>query len=968
MKHRQLPYSFFTACVVVLCMTMCGCSTKKNTAGTRFWHSFTARYNTYFNGNEAYKTGLCEKEKSHNDNFTTRIPVFLVGNEQSRLTGKGQFETTITKCEKAIQLHSIKRRPQVKADKRRSPKMKAYLSRKEFNPFLKNAWLLMGRAQFQKGDFLEAASTFSYITRHYAAEPEVVAEARIWLARSYAQENWYYDAEDALGRLKNDSLAPRLRKEKDATTADLLLRQGRLQEALPYLKQTARKEKRKLQKARLYFLLGQVETELGHDAAAYKAYQKSLRQSPPYPMAFSARIKQTEVSAPGKGGKKAVAKLKRMARSANNKDFLDQVYYAMGNVYLMDADTLAAISAYEQGRAKSKKSGIEKGILLLRLGELYWERAEYDKAQACYGEAIGMIDKTYQGYEDISRRSKVLDRLVPHTSAIHLQDSLLALSVMSDDERNAAIDRVIEILKKKEEAERRARADSVADAAKAAGGGGNNATNKPTTDNQDAKTWFFYNPMMVAQGKEAFQKSWGRRKNEDNWRRSNRTVLASTDNDSEDDNTEEQTEEATDSASHSPEEKKTQEEADDPHKRAYYMAQIPFSEEAKAACHTIIQDALYEAGVIEKDQLEDFPLAARTLTRLERDYPQFERREDVLYQLFLLYSRWQKATEADHYRHLMATEYPESPTSRTINDPDYEYNARYGAAIEDSLYKATYEAWMAHNGAEVERNFAVSTNRFGTGANRPKFIFVHALSRLQTAPIDSVCAELKELVKNYPDNEVSEPAGMLVKGLESGRRPGTGGYDIGSLWARRTALSNAAVDEAGKVKALSADRDVPFVCLMAFPTDSIRSGQLLYDVAHFNFGGYMVRNFTLSTQEEDSLSQIRIGGFNSYDEAHLYVQDLAQAIRPAQYGGLLRVVIISESNLALLGTTYSFDDYAAFYDRTFAPLKLNPTLPLDEQDLPIEQRYEDEYTPDEPGKSDDQPTETDNDGGEWYTP
>ena len=125
MKHRYLPYTFLTACIVVLGMTMCGCSTKKNTAGTRFWHSFTARYNTYFNGNEAYKTGLSEKEKGHSDNFTTRIPVFLVGNEQSRLTGKGQFETAITKCEKAIQLHSIKRRPQVNGNKRRSPKMKA---------------------------------------------------------------------------------------------------------------------------------------------------------------------------------------------------------------------------------------------------------------------------------------------------------------------------------------------------------------------------------------------------------------------------------------------------------------------------------------------------------------------------------------------------------------------------------------------------------------------------------------------------------------------------------------------------------------------------------------------------------------------------------------------------------------------------------------------------------------------------
>ena len=98
------------------------------------------------------------------------LPFFIVENEKSAQLGASNFETTITKCEKAIHLHSIKRRPVVSANKTRTPKMKAYLSRKEFNPFLKNAWLLMGKAQYQKGDFAAAASTFSYITRLYAAE------------------------------------------------------------------------------------------------------------------------------------------------------------------------------------------------------------------------------------------------------------------------------------------------------------------------------------------------------------------------------------------------------------------------------------------------------------------------------------------------------------------------------------------------------------------------------------------------------------------------------------------------------------------------------------------------------------------------------------------------------------------------------------------------------------------------------
>ena len=165
MKHSSRHILFGILATFLPLLLLTSCSSKKNTGATRFWQSFNTRFNVYFNGSEAYKAGLEEKEKGNKDNYTETLPLFPVGNEKSKTLGKSNFETAITKCQKAIQLHSIKRRPIVKGNKRKSPKMKAYLSRKEFNPFLKNAWLLMGKAQFQKGDFLEAAATFSYIAR-----------------------------------------------------------------------------------------------------------------------------------------------------------------------------------------------------------------------------------------------------------------------------------------------------------------------------------------------------------------------------------------------------------------------------------------------------------------------------------------------------------------------------------------------------------------------------------------------------------------------------------------------------------------------------------------------------------------------------------------------------------------------------------------------------------------------------------
>lgn len=964
--------------LLAACTLLTACSTRKNTAGTRFWHSFTARFNTYYNGNEAYKEGRLAQEKGNRDNFTERLPFFMVGNEDTRALGKSNFETAITKCEKAIQLHSIKRRPSVSPNRRRSPEMRAYLKRQEFNPFLKNAWLLMGRAQFQKGDFIEAASTFSYITRHYAQEPDVVAEARIWLARCYSGLEWFYDAEDALGKLALDSVPPRLRREQDATMADLLLRRGELAEALPYLERSARKAPRKLQKARLYFLLGQVKQALGDRAGAYQALKKCLRQSPPYELAFNARILQTEVLADGKEGLKMISRLRRMARSANNKDYLDQVYYAMGNIYLTQGDTAQAIGAYERGRKGSTRNGADKGVLLLRLGEVYWDQGRYDLAQSCYGEAVGLIEKDNAAYAGAVKRSEVLDELVPYTSAVALQDSLLELSVMSETDRNAAIDRVIEALKKKEEEERRARSDSAADARAAQNAASGGAASMPGTSAGgtapgDKDTWYFYNPMAVAQGKQQFQRVWGRRKNEDNWRRANRSVLSDIGND-EYDYAAQDSIDAADAAADSlalqggDEGAASDSAQNDPHQREYYLKQIPFTEEAKEASRAIIMDGLYNAGLIEKDKLEDFPLAARTLTRLYRDYPTFEKLNDVYYQLFLLYSRWGRTAEAETFRRRLAEQFPDDPMTRVITDPDFEHNARFGREIEDSLYTATYEAYRRRDNAAVARNFERSTAQFPTGANRPKFILVHALSRLGSADAKDIAAELRELVKQYPESDVSEMAGLIVKGLESGRTIGSGGFDIGSLWSRRSAAAQAAVDSAGRRKALSAERDVPFVCILAFPADSLDAGQVLYDLAHFNFTGFVVRNFDITQQTEGGITQFRIGGFNSFEEAHTYAQQLYTAPEAKDLMGRARLFLISRTNLELLGSTYSFDDYKAFYDKAFAPIQLNPQLPLDLRDMPVDQHYEDEYTPEQLDEMDDDADDNggENDGGEWY--
>ena len=337
------------ASLAVLLFAFAACSTKKNTSGTRFYHAMTARFNTYFNGSEAFKEGVFAQQDGHKDNYTELLPIFNVRDKKTAGIGKSNFETAIEKCEKAIKQHSIKAKPKTNVNKRKTAEDKAYLARKEFNPFLRHAWLLMGKAQFQQGDFIEAASTFNYICSLYAGQPEVVSVARAYLARCYVELEWPYDAEDALRRIRRDSIEGDGEKEYNASYADYLILVEQYKEAIPYLQSTIKKERNKQQRARLNYLLGQLYHETGNDAEAYKALRRVIRANPTYELSFSAQILQTEVMAEGNHNK-VVKKLKRMARNKKNKDYQDQIYYALGNIYLANKDTAHCIGAYEKGK------------------------------------------------------------------------------------------------------------------------------------------------------------------------------------------------------------------------------------------------------------------------------------------------------------------------------------------------------------------------------------------------------------------------------------------------------------------------------------------------------------------------------------------------------------------------------------------------------------------------------------------
>ena len=937
-----------------------GCSTKNNTSKSRFWHSFTARYNTYYNGSQAFIDGSLEKEKGNKDNYTELLPLYPVGNKQSREIGKGQFDRAIEKMEKAIKQHSIKAKPDWNKSRRKTAKDREWLGRKEYNPFIWKAWLLMGKAQFQKGAFDEAAATFSYMSRLYQTQPLQNSIARAWLAKSYTELDWLYDAEDIIRNMSRDSMHQRSVKDWDYTYANYYVRNGELEKALPYLRKVIKHENRKTQKAREWFLMGQIQTAMGHQQEAYKAYQHVIRQNPPYELEFNARIAQTEVMA-ASNSKGMISKLKHMARNENNKDYLDQVYYAMGNIYLLQKDTANAIGAYEKGNEKGTRNGIEKGVLLLRLGGLYWDMEKYADAQRCYGSAIGMLDKERPDYEELSYRSKVLDELVPFTEAIHLQDSLQELAKMPEEKRLEAIDRVIEALKKKEKEEREKAQEAEVEkqlAQRGAQGNRTNTPNRPTpgTTTQGNGQWYFYNPMAVNQGKQNFQKQWGKRENTDDWRRVNRTVVNLAMNN-------EETPESPDSLANleapaiadSISGKQTAEAdsaANDPHKREYYLAQIPFTEDQVAASNDIIKDGLFHAGIIFKDKLNNLNLSEKHLLRLTNNFGDFPQLDEAWYHLFLLYSIQGKQELADNCLSHLKADFPESQWTVLLSDPHFVENSRFGIHIEDSLYAATYDAFKSNRYQEAQGNAVLATERFPLGANQPKFLFISGLSKLNEGDGQGCVELLKQVVEKYPQSEVSEMAGMIVKGVQEGRKLHGGKFDLGDVWSRRDITM--ASNDSTSTDTLSAERNTNFLFILAYQPDSLNENQLLFEMARYNFTNFLVRNFDLQIEQDGELHRIVVSGFLNYDEALQYARKLHAASDLGETLRQCRSLVISQQNLALLGTRFSYDDYDDFYRKTFQPLQISDeqllTIPEtidqpEEEEEPVEEEEEEDDSP-----------------------
>ena len=913
-EKLRIKCLILTIILVSICQVSCSTS-KKNTPATRQWEAFNTRYNVFYNGKEHFNETLSEMERSYEDDYTKTLmthPAAARGNDRYPQPS-GDFTRTIEKMQKAIQLHSITRKP---ARRSTSAKDRAFRAREEFNPFLHNAWLLMGEAQYYNGDFLGAASTFLYVSKHFFWLPDVVTEARLWQARCYCALNWIYEAENLLYLVKEKDLVNNdLRLLFNIVNADYLIKSGKSSEATTYLRRAA-EESHGSQKNRLWFLLGQIYENLGEKQNAYQAFKKAGEGvSTSYRTKFNSKIKQSEVFS-GREINSEVKSLQSMTKYERNKEYLDQIYYAIGNLYLSRKDTVNAIKNYRLAVENSMRQGIDMAFAEMALGNIYFNQRKYIEAQSCYSQAFPFIPDNYPDYNNLKKRSDILDELATYAGNVQLQDSLLNLGKLPKEEqiavaRSLAYQLIEQEKRAKDDAQREEFLSSNPDRVMP----GMPSTQAAQTNTD--KSWYFYNNYAKSVGKTEFQKKWGSRKLEDDWRRKNKLSFAFDEFDNETD---------TDNLNPSENEEiltpgyeKNQIRANDPHYPEYYLKQIPQTPEEIEASEEIIEENLYNMGLLLKDYLEDYEAARHEFLRLLSRFPHNPYELNTYYNLYMMAARENHHDEAEKWRQEILKNFPESEYGIALRNPDYFENLRKMHQTQEAIYERAYAAYLDNKNDTVHLLTREMEEKYPLSPILPKFVFIDALSYFTEGDNQQFQQRLVELLQKWPESDMNmtDMASSILRGIRAGRTLHGGETNLrGMIW--NTPLSNTGEDlltEEGLPVNFENNPDSPQYFVLAFPLNSVNPNALLYDVAKFNFSSFLIKDFDLEQMSFSDIGLLIVKGFDNQNQLNYYRTKMQEA--DLDFGSEVIPIMISKSNFEiLLREGKTFEEYFRFMEET----------------------------------------------------
>ncbi|MCS7084468.1 MAG: tetratricopeptide repeat protein [Bacteroidia bacterium] len=757
----------WTAAAILTWAVGCKAGGKAKTGGKgagKGYHTMTSLFNGYYHADKLYKEGMANAEKNVKippSGFLPLIPT------KDQVVKASQFDRAVEKCDVIIFRHK-------KGD------------------YVDDCYFLKGKCAFQKGEYFDAVVNFNYIGVKYPDSP-LILQVKLWQAKcAYAQDNAFRAKrlleealrEDAAARAKGKtkvsvetapvkkakgkkskkSAKSRTRKVKPprlpgAAKADvaelyctLAIGDGDYRGALKTLHENKRSVKRQKKRlARWEFLTAQLYEHLAGveknpilaDSAAIH-YRRVINLNTNNDLTFRAKLNLAQIyidhSPEGTDLETVLKPLYKLLKDPKFEDYYDQIYYRLALLEQKNKQTDKALGYYRKSAAVSTNNTAQKALSYYKAGHIYfYHKHDLDSALAYYDSSAAIAPKSMPEYEDVVSMSDVLKRFDQYRKTIKTQDSLLKLSKLSDEALRAEIDKIVE-KEEKERIEKKKKQEAEQQQALS----GMMRDQRMDQRNQAltaSAAFYFDDPSQVERGKAIFQQNWGRRPNEDDWRRRNKQSKSKT---ASQDASEENLDEL-----EGEELKKALEK-----KKERYFKNVPRTPEEIKAAEDKLREAMYELARLYSQRLNQPEKSIETYVKITQRFAGHPIVPEAYYGAYLVCEDV-KHRDAKKYRDIILTQFPNSIYARLIRKEATREST--GDSFEE-LYHTLFDLYEKQDYKTALQFSDYLLEKHIAHPDIAKVFYLRGMCFGYGGQMDSLRSIFKYLTQNFPDDEVSKLA------------------------------------------------------------------------------------------------------------------------------------------------------------------------------------------------------------------
>ena len=717
--------------LLLFIVLVAACGRKKNTFMNRNFHAVTAEYNALYNGGVAYDQGKAELAYSYRDNFWEILPIERIEIKEDLdtpgATENANFNRSEEKAVKAIQKHSI------------------YIDGKEYNPQIDEAYMMLGKSRYFDGRFIPALDAFNFILNKYPTSNNV-NNAKVWKAKTNIRLNNEEVALENLAEMfEEEELDKEVLADGAAMMAQAYVNLDSMPQALEYMKMATDNVRNNELKGRYLFIKGQLYDHLEQKDSANMAYDEVIELNRKSPRAYmiNAHISKARNFDYEKQDRIALLELlQELEEDRENRPFLDKIYNQIGEYYLGTKNIDTAVMYYNKSIQTYRNDQILQARNYKTLAEINFDRAEYRMAGAYYDSTLSQLEPKTREWRRITKKRENLDDVIKYEDIAMNNDSILRIAGMSLAQREAFFSAYIKKLK----------AQVIKDSIAASRSEKRGIANQEFLGNSPIKgagpteggTFYFYNPTTVAFGKLEFEKVWGERALEDNWRTSENEFSNNEENPFEGDGEISLTEGAR-------------------FKIETYLAAIP-TDQAELDTLKIDRDfAYYQLGLIYKEKFKEYPLAASRLEKLLTFNPEERLVLPAKYNLYKIYGQMERTAQADQYKNDILNNYAESRYAEILRNPNTQL-----ATDESSpqfKYKALYEQFEAGKYQYVLDTTEDYILQYNGNDIVPKLEMLKATALARRDGFIAYKKALNFVALTYPNSEEGKGADALLKNV-----------------------------------------------------------------------------------------------------------------------------------------------------------------------------------------------------------